>query len=199
MKSYYVQQLRHLKELRSEIPQVCGVYKWWCKKVLLDKIISNLKLNPSCISDIEVVNKKVLRLCRENEIIESTIDEELYCIYVGDTGNLKKRILNQHLGGNIKGSTLRMTIAAVLLGKVNEKVINDIEDEMIIDVFYNDDFDCHYHIFQNREINIYFRLLNNDDIDSNNMLYSNERHYEETTNGKFRKSFMITNLRRNLK
>ena len=198
MKSYYVQQLRNCSKLRSGIPSVCGVYKWWCKKELLDDIIRNLNLPLDCINDIEMVDKKVIRECRRNEVIESTVNENYYCIYVGDTSNLKKRILNQHLGGNVKGSTLRLSIAAVILGRVDENEINNIEDEMIIDVFYSEDLDCEYHDFQNREINQKFRLLNNDDIDANNELYSNKRHYEVTKNRRSRKSFMITNLRNRL-
>ena len=198
MRSYYVKQLRNCRKLRSEIPAACGVYKWWCKKELLDNIIRNLNLPSNCINDIEMVDKKVIRECHENEVIESTVNENYYCIYVGDTSNLRSRILTQHLGGNVKGSTLRLTIAAVILGRGDENEINDIEDKMIIDVFHGEDLDCEYHDFQNREINRKFRLLNNDDIDANNELYSSERHYEVSKNGRSKKSSMITSLRNRL-
>ena len=185
MKTFCINQLRFSEQLQKEIPSEPGVYKWWCKKDLLNTILESLELSDDCITDIEISNKNG--------------SEPYYCIYVGDTGNLHRRIINDHLKGNIKGSTFRNTIAAIILGYCDETQISEIEDTMILDVFWGEEMEGGFHDFQNKLINEKFRVLNNKDINADNELYSISRHYQIAKNGKSRKSTLITEKRRLIK
>ena len=198
MKTLLAKQIRNEKTIYDMIPHENGVYKWWCRFDLLQSFLNKLNLPFSCISDIEKCDMKQVFVYEEGIGVKTVTLCDYYCIYVGDTKDLKQRIKSQHLGGNIKGSTLRQTIAAVYLEEKNEKKIDEIEDQMVLDVYYGEDFSCDYHTFQNQMINSHFRILNNKDIMPDNPLYSEERHYRLTKKGNSKKSSIITEKRRKL-
>lgn len=188
---YNIKELRNDKTLRKLIPSNYGVYQWWCKEKLLRDILKKLDISfNECICDVEKSNRVVLLKNDNNQQQEK---DEYYCVYVGDTSCLKRRILGNHIGGTIRRSTLRKTIAAILVGKADEDKINDYLDKFCIEWHeYNKD---NYHIEQNKRIDAYFRPLNNDDISSKSSKYTKERHYKLTKNGQSKKSYMLKQFR----
>jgi len=189
---------RDLRILRNEIPNSPGVYKWWCCEELLKTILKGLDLDfAECKKHIENIPNLVILKVDKNSIVHKHINNDVfYCVYVGDTAQLRRRIISNHIVGNIRGSTLRKTICAVLVGCVNEDMVNKIQDDMIIEIteFSEEKF----HDEQSISINQYFRPLNNDDILPSNLLYSEKRHYFLRRNGKSRASNRITELRKKL-
>ena len=198
MKTLLVKQIREITKIRDEIPHKDGVYKWWCDLNLLKAFLDKLDLPHGCISDIERCDEKAVLIHTPDGSIQTMTIHNYYCIYVGDTKDLRSRIVNNHLCGNINSSTLRQTIAAVFLEEKNEKKISEIEDKMVLDIYYAPDFACDYHTFQNEEINSHFRILNNRDIFPDNPLYSEDRHYHLTGKGNSKKSSVITEKRKKL-
>lgn len=199
---YEVKDLRNDKnkrKLRSNIPNKPGVYKWWCRKDLLEKFLKELDIQfDECAKDIEVKNNfDVLKVCDNGYFYEEHIKNSYYCIYVGESKNLKRRIFNNHLGSNIKGSTLRHTICAILVGYDDKLKVNELQDEMIIEIMA---FPLEeYQKKQYTMINEKFRPLNNDDICPNSSFYSKKRYYYSAGKNKSPKSKKITYLRAKLK
>ncbi len=188
----------NLRNDHDLVPKCSGVYKWWCKRDLLMRVLDSLDLSFNEVnSDLE----------------KKSIDGvDYYCIYVGDSSNLYKRyfsnaghISGQHNRRNIeKGflSTYRVSISSILLGDQSKELeTNEILDQMKVELFYGEDIEGNYHDFQNQQINSYFRPVNNDDICKENPLYSEFRHYEnpKTKNAHFKYSWKITQLRNEAK
>ena len=110
MESFFVKQIREESAVRERIPHTSGVYKWWCKLDCLKFLLSKLDLSEECISDIEKdSDKRVSFYDPQNGITEKRVGE-YYCIYVGDTKDLRSRITHNHLRGTVKTSTLRKTM-----------------------------------------------------------------------------------------
>lgn len=195
-KLYSAKCLRNSSSLRKHIPNKQGVYKWWCNKEDLMKIMNKLKLDCNeCIKDIEKIDNVYLVCTDKNS---KKIKGSLYCIYVGESTNLHRRILSNHIGGNIKKSTLRYTLSAVLFGSKNERKVDSIINKYFIEwEKCRKKTDCFE--IQNKYINKYFRPLNNKDICPNNKKYNSERYYEPYKNGNGKRSVMINELRAKLK
>ena len=204
-KCFRIRDLRTITSLGGQVPRTNGVYKWWCKRDLLERFLKGIALTlEDCINDIELRNDFVLTTTDNGNIVEETINDEYYCVYVGESDDLHQRILgsNGHINGHhtfktiscLFLSTLRQTISSVLfLDQSKENETNEILNQMIIEIFY--DFNEDVHRFQNNQINSYFRCLNNDDIDSaSSNIYSTRRHYE--IHRMHLVSFEITRLRK---
>ena len=122
-----------------------GVYKWWCEKDLIERLLY-------------LLNKKW-------QDVENFLErkDDLYCFYVGQTQNKKgfnKRIKGQHLHST-KNSTLRRSLFA-LLG--NEEVINDFLNDCYVSV-EKLSVDKEIDKKEKEQINAFLRLLNLDDLD----------------------------------
>lgn len=186
-KVYSIYDLRNDIILRKQIRHESGVYQWWCDEKILRKILKNLDIKYSeCIKDIEK---------KDFSIINGGRKIKLHCVYVGESSDLRRRIISNHINGDYSKSTFRKTIAAVLIGKVNEKAINKIIDSFYICWEYKKN--CHE--YQNKLINMKFRPLNNDDIDSDSKKYSEKRHYCINKSGTGKRSYKITCLRNKIK
>jgi len=191
---YEAKDLRVSVKLRSKITEEFGVYKWWCKRDLLELFLERLAFKFNDIKD---------------DLEEKNIDGiTYYCVYVGDSKNLNNRffdcamghILGLHNKRNIKDgwlSTLRATISSILfLDQSKQKDTNDVINQMYIEVFdYKDKInESNYHEKQNQYIKEKFRPLNNKDINRNNDIYL-KYGYHNTKSGM--KSKRITDLRKN--
>lgn len=178
-------ELRSNKKLRGDIPHTFGVYQWWCNKETVEVILNNLK-----ISDYDGL--------KSNDIESKEINgENYYCIYVGETVDLHRRILSNHISGNIHHSTFRKTIAAVLK-KNTEQLVSEQIDEFYIS--YVKSTKEEYHNKQNSTIAECFRPLNNKDIkntSANKKIYTPNRGYKPTKNSL--KSEKLTELRNELR
>ena len=146
--------VKEIKEKRGRLGKDIGVYKWWCEKILLERILKELGK-----SFREVEN-----------FLEGKND--LYCFYVGQTQNKKgfnKRIKGEHLRST-KNSTLRRSLFA-LLG--NEKAINDFLDCCFVSVekLSVGEIDKK----EKDQINASLRLLNLDDLEDESESVQNFR------------------------
>lgn len=180
-----IKELRSNKKLRDDIPHTFGVYQWWCNKKTVEDILRNLGI-------FNYVDLKT------NDIESKEINgKNYYCIYVGETVDLHRRILSNHISGNIHHSTFRKTIAAVLKKKT-EQLVNEQIDEFYISYVKSTKEERHNK--QNSTIAECFRPLNNKDIkntSANEIIYTPDRGYEPTK--KSLKSKKLTELRNGLK
>ena len=185
-KLFAARDLRNSIEKRQHIPSCCGVYQWWCEEDILIKILSSLDLDVNdCKKDIEKTKENIK-------------EKELYCIYVGDTCNLKRRICSNHIKGKIRNSTLRKTIAAVLVENKDEEKVNDIIDKLYVnwyEIKEGKNKKETYHKLQDEKINSCFRPFNNKDI-TKAEIYTENRHYIKKH--KYYYSCMLINKRNSL-
>ena len=131
-----------------------GCYKWWAKEADLEQLVNGLN--------------KVSKIVDINEVKEqSERDPEtgFYCIYVGLSNNLKRR-LNTHVNGTIRRSTLRKTLGSILQCYKHDNVESEIDN-------FIDSLKLQYIEMPNENIDQketeliieYFHLLNNDKND----------------------------------
>jgi len=134
-----------------------GCYKWWARETNVELLVKGLnKISKSETIDFNEVKN------RSEKQFEKDSNSDFYCIYVGLSQNLRKR-LNTHVNRTIRNSTLRKTLASVLEYYSH----NNFETE--IDEFI-DNLKLSYIELPNENIdkketeliNEYFHILNND-------------------------------------
>ncbi len=181
-KVFCIKELRENLNLIQQVTNDPGVYKWYCSKNILEKTI------------LKALNLSFEKVKNDIEKIEYQ-NKNYYCIYVGDSKNLRRRIISNHLNGSVRTSTFRKTLAAIIYhneGTYSKEMINNLQDKMLIEIC----FCANYHEKQKEIINNSFRPLNNQDI-KGERYYTDDRHYKKTKNGL--KSERITELRDKIK
>lgn len=163
-----IKSVKFIRDTRNSVADQCGgIYKWWCKKELLEEFINQLRLFNETISFDEII-----------KYVEQN-DNSLYCFYVGQTkSSLRSRIRSQHIGKRgkknptfgraIKGSTLRRTINALKNndGRYDEDYVDKVLDECFVQwqSLETNRIDEE----ERNEINSYIRIFNIDDIANSN-------------------------------
>jgi hypothetical protein len=95
-----------------------GCYKWWAKRQELDKLLQALGLNYDRVkNDIEKYG-------------------DLFCIYVGKSKKIRKRLVCNHIDGSIRCSTLRKTIAGLMNIKSEQEINQNFIDKFSIEPMY---------------------------------------------------------------
>lgn len=128
-----------------------GCYKWWAREGDVKQLVEGLnKVSKSETIDFNEVKK------------QSEKDSGFYCIYVGLSQNLKRR-LNTHVNRTIRNSTLRKTLASVLeyysLNNFETEIDNFIKNLMLSYIeFPNENIEKK----ETELINEHFHILNND-------------------------------------
>lgn len=149
----------------SFIPESSGYYKWWCKK-----------------NDLALICEK-LDIKLEDIIDEVEKRDSLYCIYVGQTVNFRKRFKN-HILPNSKditkrnqNSTLRRTIAALLQKDVDHyEVVDNFISCLYVEMFIHENAtEDELDLLEYNAINEYYRILN---VDGNNHKLSKKYGYK---------------------
>lgn len=135
-----------VKDLPFETEQGC--YKWWASKKELVKLLPSLGL--------------------EFEQIREFLEEKngFYCIYVGKSTNVRKRLICNHIDGSVRNSTFRRTIAGLMnYRKQCEQIINDeFIDKFKIEPIYGAFEKEKYYINEPMENSkeTFFRILNSE-------------------------------------
>lgn len=101
-----------------------GYYKWWANKDDFLRILDKLELDFISI---------------ENDVEKQQNEKgNLYCIYLGIAAKetFKNRIIGCHINGNLKGSTLRKSLAAMFrCDEPYEATVNKWIDKFFIQWF----------------------------------------------------------------
>ena len=103
------------KENLNKVPNTYGYYKWWTDETEFENLLAGFK---SGVSFDEIKGNLEL-------------DENMYCVYVGISDSLRKR-LKTHVGHDLYRSTLRRTLSCFSDEVIKaEEIINKGIDEFI--------------------------------------------------------------------
>jgi len=179
--------LRNIKKSLTEIPNLPGVYKWWCDKNTLLDFINQISAF-SQITDIEVNTGDDILINQVEHCRFDAYEKELYCFYVGKADSsqgLRDRLISNHIKGNVNGSTLRKSIYSLKYGyydshnlqhKYNDKnYVDGILD--LLYVGWQDYLQADVLSNEIREINSYLRIFNIDTGDLNDSVYLFDVNY----------------------
>ena len=176
-----VGELRQIKKSETGIPDLPGVYKWWCTKETLQYFINEIASFSRTTGKAFTLNCNDIEEQIEHKFFEK-YGHELYCFYVGKADSnhgLRDRIISNHIKGNVNGSTLRKSIYSLKFGdfdshnethKNNDRgYVNEILDAVYIE--WQDYPQAQVHENEIREINSHLRIFNIDSGDLNDAKY----------------------------
>ncbi len=142
-----------------------GCYKWWASKDELVKLLPSLGL--------------------KFEQIKEFLEEKngFYCIYVGKSTNVRKRLIYNHIDGSVRNSTLRKTIAGLMgyQDQYEQRINNDFISKFKIEPIYVNPKEEKKYINEpiKNSDKTYFRILNSD---------GNEHEFAKKTKEKIKKA-----------
>lgn len=120
MSNYFFSVINLKKEMCASVPKTPGVYKWWAKRDILEKLLGKLNL-------------KIDDVLQYLEVVDG-----YFCIYIGIAKSMQMRlnwhILDKHTKSSVKSgylSTLRQTLSSIFgADMMDEKTTSEIIDKL---------------------------------------------------------------------
>ena len=182
-----IEKIRNDRTASSNVPDLPGVYKWWCTRETLLMFLRQIS-SYSNRSGITINSNEDTIISQIEKIYFDDYNEYLYCFYVGKADkSLKERIIKNHIKLNAYGSTLRLSIYSLKYGhydhhnpvhKQEEKrYVNEILDKVFVEWQECNPEDVNKN--EIREINSHLRIFNLDKGDLDNTIYPNDVELRE--------------------